>query len=72
MLSDQADALRLVVLVDRMYDRDIAIAASGAPVDSLFPADMLSGGTAKIPACDLAPDRAGQTAVADQKRPRSW
>ncbi|MEI2729874.1 MAG: AFG1/ZapE family ATPase [Candidatus Nanopelagicales bacterium] len=46
-LSDQADALRLVVLVDRMYDRDIALAASGAPVDSLFPADMLSGGYRK-------------------------
>lgn len=47
VLSDQADALRLVVLVDRMYDRDIALAASGAPVDSLFPVDMLSGGYRK-------------------------
>ena len=40
-------AATLLVLVDRMYDRDIALAASGAPVDSLFPVDMLSGGTAR-------------------------
>ncbi len=46
-LSDQADALRLVVLVDRMYDRDIELVASGTPVDSLFPADMLAGGYRK-------------------------
>ncbi len=46
-LTDQADALRLVVFVDRMYDRDIALAASGMPVDSIFPADMLAGGYRK-------------------------
>lgn len=47
VLTDQADALRLVVLVDRMYDRDITLYSSGAPVDSLFAPDMLSGGYRK-------------------------
>lgn len=46
-LTDQADALRLVVLVDRMYDRDIEIVASGIPLDELFQADMLAGGYRK-------------------------
>lgn len=46
-LSDQADALRLVVLVDRMYDRDIDLVASGTPVDELFAPDMLAGGYRK-------------------------
>jgi cell division protein ZapE len=65
VLSDQADALRLVVLVDRMYDRDIALAASGAPVDSLFPVDMLSGGYRKKYRRAISRLTAGQTAVAD-------
>ena len=30
-LADQADALRLVVLADRLYDRDIPVVASGVP-----------------------------------------
>lgn len=46
-VRDQAQALRLVVLVDRMYDRDIALAASGLPVDQLFTPDMLRGGYRK-------------------------
>lgn len=46
-LADQAQALRLVVLVDRMYDRDIALVSSGAPVDSLFSPEMLAGGYRK-------------------------
>ena len=46
-LSDRADALRLVVLVDRMYDRDIDLVASGTPVDELFAPDMLAGGYRK-------------------------
>ncbi|MDP9183320.1 MAG: cell division protein ZapE, partial [Actinomycetota bacterium] len=44
---DQATALRLVVLVDRLYDRDLAVATSGAPLDHVFPPDMLSGGYRK-------------------------
>ena len=46
-LSDQADALRLVVLADRLYDRDIAVIASGVPLDEVFPAEMLRGGYRK-------------------------
>jgi cell division protein ZapE len=44
---DQATALRLVVLVDRLYDRDLPVATSGIPLDGLFPAELLSGGYRK-------------------------
>lgn len=44
---DQADALRFVVLVDRLYDVDAAVAASGVPVDQLFTEEMLVGGYRK-------------------------
>jgi cell division protein ZapE len=44
---DQATALRLVVLVDRLYDRDLPVATSGIPLDGLFPADLLAGGYRK-------------------------
>ncbi|MFA7267365.1 MAG: AFG1/ZapE family ATPase, partial [Candidatus Nanopelagicales bacterium] len=46
-LADQAQALRLVVLVDRMYDRDVTLVASGTPVDALFSPEMLAGGYRK-------------------------
>lgn len=46
-LSDQAEALRLVVLADRLYDRDIPVVASGTPLDRVFDADMLRGGYRK-------------------------
>lgn len=46
-LTDQNDALRFVALVDRLYDADISIRASGTPVDDVFPDDMLSGGFRK-------------------------
>ena len=46
-VQDQAQALRLVVLVDRMYDRDIALVASGLPVDQVFTPEMLAGGYRK-------------------------
>jgi len=46
-VTDQADALRLVVLVDRLYDRDVPVVASGVPLDRLFTADMLRGGYRK-------------------------
>lgn len=45
--TDQNDALRFVALVDRLYDADIPIRASGTPVDEVFPDDMLSGGFRK-------------------------
>jgi cell division protein ZapE len=46
-LVDQAAALRFVVLVDRLYDRDVPVLTSGIPLDQLFPADLLSGGYRK-------------------------
>jgi len=46
-VTDQSHALRLVVLVDRLYDRDIPVATSGVPLDQLFPAELLTGGYRK-------------------------
>jgi cell division protein ZapE len=46
-LRDQAEALRLVVLIDRLYDRDIPVISSGVPVDQVFSAEMLRGGYRK-------------------------
>lgn len=46
-VGDQATALRLVVLVDRLYDREIAVRASGVRLDEVFPAAMLAGGYRK-------------------------
>ena len=46
-VHDQAAALRLVVLADRLYDRDIPVLASGEPLDRLFPAELLEGGYRK-------------------------
>jgi cell division protein ZapE len=46
-LSDENVALRLVVLADRMYDRNLPLLAGGVPLDQLFSADMLKGGYRK-------------------------
>ena len=46
-LSDQADALRMVVLVDRLYDQQAAVAGSGHSLTDVFTAEMLSGGYRK-------------------------
>ena len=46
-LDDQGTALRLVVLVDRLYDRDVRVVTSGAPLDQLFDPEMLRGGYRK-------------------------
>jgi cell division protein ZapE len=46
-VPDQAVALRLVVLADRLYDEDIALRASGLPLAEVFSPDMLSGGYRK-------------------------
>jgi cell division protein ZapE len=46
-VSDQAVALRIVVLADRLYDRGIPVLASGARVDEIFPPDLLAGGYRK-------------------------
>ncbi|WP_062385884.1 cell division protein ZapE [Demequina iriomotensis] len=46
-LDDQNQALRLVALVDRLYDRDAVVVASGASLDAVFSPDMLRGGYRK-------------------------
>jgi cell division protein ZapE len=46
-LSDQNDALRLVAFVDRVYDAEIPVVASGTPLSEVFDAEMLSGGYRK-------------------------
>jgi cell division protein ZapE len=46
-LPDQNTALRLVVLADRLYDRQVPFALSGCAVADLFSAAMLAGGYRK-------------------------
>jgi cell division protein ZapE len=46
-VDDQAVALRLVVLADRLYDRDLPVVASGVPFDRLFAPELLEGGHRK-------------------------
>ncbi|WP_420882375.1 cell division protein ZapE [Streptomyces barkulensis] len=46
-VPDQSTALRLVVLADRLYDREVPVLASGVPFDRLFGEDMLKGGYRK-------------------------
>jgi cell division protein ZapE len=46
-VDDQATALRLVVLADRLYDRDVPVVASGVPLDRLFAPELLAGGYRK-------------------------
>ncbi len=45
--ADQTDALRWVALVDRLYDAQVRIAASGTPLDQVYPEAMLQGGYRK-------------------------
>ncbi|GGN73263.1 cell division protein ZapE [Streptomyces albiflavescens] len=46
-VPDQSTALRLVVLADRLYDREVPVLASGMPFDKLFSEEMLNGGYRK-------------------------
>jgi predicted ATPase len=46
-VTDANVALRLVVLVDRPYDRRIPVFASGIPLDQVFPAELLASGYRK-------------------------
>lgn len=46
-LTDQSDALRFVALVDRLYDAQVRILASGTPLDRVFGDEMLAGGYRK-------------------------
>jgi cell division protein ZapE len=46
-LDDQNVALRLVVLIDRLYDRKVPVVASGTPLGDLFTPELLRGGYRK-------------------------
>jgi cell division protein ZapE len=46
-LSNQTDALRLVAFVDRLYDAQVRILATGVSLDQVFPEEMLAGGYRK-------------------------
>lgn len=46
-LENQSVALRLVVLADRIYDRDLPVLVGGSGLDALFSPQMLAGGYRK-------------------------
>ncbi len=46
-LAGQTEALRLVAFVDRLYDAQVRVIASGLPLDEVFGEDMLAGGYRK-------------------------
>ncbi|NQX27519.1 cell division protein ZapE [Microbacteriaceae bacterium VKM Ac-2854] len=46
-LTDQTDALRFVAFIDRVYDAQIPIVASGVELDEVFGGGMLNGGYRK-------------------------
>ena len=45
--TDQSAALRFVAFIDRVYDAQLPIRATGAPLDTVFPEEMLAGGYRK-------------------------
>ena len=46
-ITEQAMALRFVVLADRLYDKDVPVVASGVGFEELFTEDMMAGGYMK-------------------------
>jgi cell division protein ZapE len=46
-LTDQVEALRWVALIDRLYERQVSLRASGTPVTDSFSAEMTAGGYRK-------------------------
>ncbi len=47
VLTDQSEALRFVAFVDRVYDAQVPIIATGAALDQVFADEMLGGGYRK-------------------------
>jgi cell division protein ZapE len=47
VITGQTDALRLVAFIDRVYDAQIPIVASGTPLSEVFGGDMVNGGYRK-------------------------
>ncbi len=45
--TSQTDALRFVAFVDRLYDAQVRVLATGIPLDQVFAEDMLAGGYRK-------------------------
>jgi cell division protein ZapE len=45
--AHQSDALRFVAFVDRLYDDQVRVLATGTPLDRVFGDDMLAGGYRK-------------------------
>ena len=46
-LTDQSAALRFVAFIDRVYDAELPIRATGLSLDLVFPGEMLAGGYRK-------------------------
>jgi cell division protein ZapE len=46
-LRNQTDALRFVAFVDRLYDAQVRLYATGTQLDHVFPDEMLAGGYRK-------------------------
>ena len=46
-LEDQSAALRFVAFVDRAYDAQVPVRATGRPLDDVFAPEMLTGGYRK-------------------------
>lgn len=46
-VDNHNDALRLVVLIDRLYDREVPVLASGIPADQLYTDELLGSGYRK-------------------------
>ncbi len=46
-LEDQSEALRFVAFVDRAYDAQVPVRATGEPLDQVFAPEMLAGGYRK-------------------------
>lgn len=47
VLHNQTDALRLVAFIDRVYDAEVPVIASGHPLSDVFDDEMLAGGYRK-------------------------
>lgn len=47
VLMNQTDALRFVAFIDRVYDAQIPVRATGVPLSEIFGGDMINGGYRK-------------------------
>jgi cell division protein ZapE len=47
VMHNQTDALRLVAFIDRVYDAQVPLIATGVPLSEVFGGDMINGGYRK-------------------------